>query len=213
MEPLSKIFESLKESSNLNKSTQSKCESKTCLTKKLSSIKNERLVKVTEALNAKREENINLKNENKNLNALKRHIGLSRKFESVNKDSRFCEPKRSKFEALLRNSDEENLDRSRREKLFKSSELRRECGLKQGLGKSELRRERDEFINRLEDSKRRESARLQSEENDFENSRQRRCCRTRRENIDQDIDNAERRFLSDLRDGAYESLRRRYRRY
>lgn len=221
MEPLSKIFESLKKSSNSNEA-QSKLESKSVLTKKQTTIKNDRLKRVTEALNAKKEENKTIKNESKNMDSLKRHISLSRKFESSNKKSL----RKTRIESKLRDSSESEWNRSdlKREGDFKSDKLRRECGLRR---ECDLRKEYnhvsdedndfDEFLSRKLDSKRRESARRclnRSEVSDYENRRTRNCNRRCKEDIDSDIDLAEKRFINNLYDGSRrsESFRRKFRR-
>ena len=237
MEPLSQIFESLKRSSDTNKiRTSKKIEKKNesrnvVLTKRLSSLKEDRLKRVNEALIAKKEENTKNKNidECSGIKNLKRSISVSRKLESMSKRFEAKELSRnSRLESILSSAhkndskkcidDSNDKDKRDREEVLHHNNIKR----RESFNKSSYLR-RSESIDRDDcegrNCERRGSVCRRSESDRCDDRRE--CGLRRRESnircressLD-DISYAEDRFLRDLDDGRYEESirRRRYRR-
>ena len=206
MEPLSQIFESLKSKSVKSNFVKARTETKkTALSNKLSTIKDDRLKRVTEALNAKKEENKNKKTikESSNVKTLKRSIALSRKFESLKRNANVkALDKNTRLEAILKKADEEKIvddskdkrckncnkhERPERETKCKGEcglKSRKECDTKINKKRRESDEERDEFLRRERKNaiSRIESLRRpDTDENREKNLRTRREWKTRRD--------------------------------
>lgn len=184
METLSKIFESLEKK---NKSIKKDEKKQTVLNEKQNKLKISRINRVVEALNAKQSEN-RKKTISESVSSLKKNIAASKKLEALSR--------RRKFEALIRDAQEEKERKEKR--AAKETTVTRECGrrLSSSAGKQRFCAwDKDEWNDcRRENNCRRENRRfLRNNESGIE-----------------DIENAKRRFFSDLEDGDFEeSLRER----
>lgn len=182
METLSKIFESL-EKKNLKTPKQSK--KQTVLTEKQNKLKIDRINRVVEALNAKQNEN-RKKTISESILSLKKNIADSKKSKKQESLAR-----RKKFEALIRDAQEEKEEKElKRTRAERESNIRRECG-RRYLSRADRRR--DDGWNK--------------EERGVCRREGRRCLKNNESGID-DIENAKRRFFLDLEDGSFEETLR-----